>query len=232
MDLIYVLLEKIRSKVLLAIALVCIANFMIACQNGGKTVVVPQENNKSTLLLDLSGVVDLKTKLVSKIKAVNKLKDTVSYSITELDTISVAGVSLNTSSRKDIFKEDLKILWNIFYEKEVYSWVRHKKDEKIVVVYSRNKGDVNRDIKITIGFIVKDNKRQPKELNTIVVPATKYAVFFFKGSDENAVSKIWEKVYSSKLKSDNPYNMEVYKVDEYYNIVNSQLWIAQNNRSR
>ena len=117
------------------------------------------------------------------------------YAIKELEQIYIVGFSLETSLTGDRYITDLENIWYQYAEQYPLSKITNKLDEKIYVVYTNyGSGDDGYGFTIVLGHRVANLDAVPADLDSITVPASKYAVFNVSGNLEQNVSQMWEHI--------------------------------------
>lgn len=117
------------------------------------------------------------------------------YAIKELEQIYIVGLSLETSLTGDRYITDLENIWYQYAEQYPLSKITNKLDDKIYVVYTNyGSGDDGYGFTIVLGHRVANLDAVPADLDSITVPASKYAVFNVSGNLEQNVSQMWEHI--------------------------------------
>ena len=160
-------------------------------------------------------------------KQLGKELDT-GYVIKELEQIYIVGFSLETSLTGDRYIRDVESIWNQYAEEYPLSQITNNMDDKIYVVYSNyGSGDDGYGFTVVIGHRVANLDAVPADLDSITVPASKYAVFNVSGTLEQNVLQMWEHIESAGLERAYSADLEIYdssSIDETEG--NAEIWAS------
>lgn len=198
-----------------------------------KYISVPTKVNKCSILAPIGKEKNIATKdsfsttkVVKTSSKQEKQKDTLKYSIVEPKAMCFVGVSIKTTYENGQYKDDIKTIWNYFFEKDISSLVKNKLDKRIYAVYSDYGGKHDNYFRVTIGYKTSANAKVYKGLNKILIPAKRFAALSTKEKGKNAINNLWDKVIDSDLNENREYSIEIYDYDKNYDVKNNELWIS------
>ncbi len=135
------------------------------------------------------------------------------------------GISAEFNLQDAKLAEQTEQLWNYFYEHDLTQLIADILDERLFLIYSP--ADKDQTYTATLGFRTKSIDQIYEGLNGLEVPAANYAVFEHRGKGYEAfVSNRWEEISASDLPLANGYSMEVYKLDNAYEVEQTEIRVA------
>ena len=117
----------------------------------------------------------------------------MNYEIVEIGEKTVAGISASTNYNSPDAPKVIGGLWEKFYS-GTYASLKGKSNEKCIGLYTDYKE--NGDYKVMVCSEV-DSGEQIVE--TMIIPAGKYAKFVIKGNIVTAVQEFWQKLWNMNL---------------------------------
>ena len=151
--------------------------------------------------------------------------DTIAYKIyDQKETNCYVGISADLNIYDTDLEKHSNELWGYFYNNDISPFISDIIDERIYFIYSRTDDEGN--YKATIAYRTKNINNLFEGLNGVQIPPSKYAVFEYNGNGiEKFISQTWKKVNASDLETNNEFNMEVYTLDEEYEVTNAEIRI-------
>ncbi|MEM8778823.1 MAG: GyrI-like domain-containing protein [Cyanobacteria bacterium P01_G01_bin.49] len=138
-------------------------------------------------------------------------KTTPEYVIKETEPIYIVGISLETSLKDEQYTQDLQNLWDKYAQEDPLAKVSNKLDDKIYVAYTNYGSGDGYGFTFVMGHRVANLDTVPADLDSLTIPASKYAVFKVSGDLEQNVTQLWEEVEEIDLKRAYSTDLEVYE---------------------
>ena len=128
-----------------------------------------------------------------------------------LDKKTIAGLSARTGNKAPDMGKIIGGLWKRLFEEGVISDIQNRSNDRIIGLYSDYESDVSGEYDITVGCEIDKEENLPEGLVVKTIPAGSYARFVAQGDDVQAVSKLWQEIWSLPL--DRTYTGDF---EEYY----------------
>lgn len=139
----------------------------------------------------------------------------------ELGEMRVSGISIRTTNEQQSEGDDtIGELWKRYYTEGIQEQTPHQLDPNVVFgVYTDYESDETGAYRLLIGAPVTLENEMPKELESLVIPASTFAVFTSRrGPLVEVVVEMWQQVWEW---SRQPGNKRTFRADfERYDRVN------------
>ncbi|MCG8331382.1 MAG: effector binding domain-containing protein [Chitinophagales bacterium] len=154
------------------------------------------------------------------------IKDSLKYkSYAQKETHYFVGISADMNINDPDIEKHTNELWEYFYTNDISQVISDIIDERIYFIYS--KADNAGNYKATIAFRTQGIDNLYEGLEGLSIPPGKYAVFEHKGKNaDHFITNTWAKIYESDLAVANGFNMEVYTLDNDYNVEKAEIRVA------
>lgn len=133
------------------------------------------------------------------------------FELVHLPEIFVVGISCKTTNENNQSSSDISKLMSRFHEENIKNNIMNRISDDTVVVYYDYEGDYTKPYTCLIGCHVPDLKIIPKELESIALSGTTYAVYHAKGEFPKNVVTGWQLIWNSNLKRTYAGDFQVHK---------------------
>lgn len=123
----------------------------------------------------------------------------MNYEIVTLPEKNVVGLSARTNNQSPEMSQVIGMLWQKFYSEGCYPNILNKANEKALGIYTDYLGTEMDDYTLFVGCEVTKVQDAVTPLNTMLIPAGKYAKFIVKGNMITAVAEFWQKLWQMEL---------------------------------
>lgn len=208
------------------------SHLFFAYKSSPAAVSKPSDNNTTTDSLQsytIRRVVQLgdKVSIMKSSHTKNKLvEDTLHYKTFKSEAFMVVGINMTSTFKDGMISEDLRKLWDYYNTNSIYRYINKKSDERIYMVYHDYDKKYKDYFDVTLGFRVSDTLNVFKGLRAISVPKTDFSVIRIPSGNENAVAEMWNSVMNSDIERARTFDIEVYTLNENYDVDYTELWIS------
>lgn len=123
----------------------------------------------------------------------------MTYEIVTLQEKRAAGISARTANNSPETGAVIGGLWQKFFSEGVYTSIEHKVNEKALGIYRDYATDETGAYTAMVACETDAEGEQPEGLETIVIPAGRYAKFVVKGDMVKAVAAFWTELWKMDL---------------------------------
>ena len=135
------------------------------------------------------------------------------YEIVEVSTKTMAGISIRTTNENMQAVNDIRKLWEEFWNKNIFSFTENRKNNKIYGVYTNYEGDFTKPYDFYACCEISSKGNNNDEFSVISVPGSKYAKFSLRGNYDESSEKLWNVIWETKLDRKYTCDFEVYHND-------------------
>lgn len=123
----------------------------------------------------------------------------------------VVGIETKTDGTKDQLQKDVGKLWQRFFQEGAINKIPNQKDNEILNIYSEYKPGSPYPLNCIMGKRVEFiDKKLPKGLISLTIPASKYMVFTAKGKLPDCVRETWDFIHELEPEFSYAPSFEVY----------------------
>lgn len=123
----------------------------------------------------------------------------MNYEIVELNEMTVAGISARTNNNSPEMHAVIGGLWNDFYGKGIYESIPGKVSGKAIEIYTDYEDDENADYTVMMASEVENSDSLPEGMQSMIIPAGKYAKFVVRGNMVTACMQFWQELWQMNL---------------------------------
>jgi predicted enzyme related to lactoylglutathione lyase/predicted transcriptional regulator YdeE len=204
---------------------------------------LPDSSAKSSVFNELVSVVNgeyqnNEVKAINEVNrelqpnSVNKEKlvspDTLKYKVFDAPQQNFIGISTALSGDSTTDEATLNKLWKYFLENDISSVIQGINDERVYCVFSEYDSEIENYASLIIGYRVDEIREVYQGLESLSIPSTSYAVFEGGSQHEKFISETWDKVVNSDMELFDKSALEVYTLDNNYEIIRAELRISLN----
>jgi predicted transcriptional regulator YdeE len=121
---------------------------------------------------------------------------TMTYSVMNLDSFSVIGISLRTSNLDEQSSEQIGQLWARFKSENLAAKIPNQLNSDIYCIYSDYEPD--QSYAVTLSCRVSTLEFVPRGMVSKIIPATTYRVYTSVGKIPDAVIATWEHIWQDR----------------------------------
>lgn len=118
------------------------------------------------------------------------------FQIVNMPEMLVVGIETKTSGKKENLYSDVESLWSRFFREGVMTKIPNQKDNEVLNIYSEYKDGNSLPVNCIMGKRVEFiDKKLPKGVMSIEIPAGKYMKFTAKGALPGCVREMWDFIH-------------------------------------
>ena len=133
------------------------------------------------------------------------------FQIVHIPEMLVVGIETKISGKKEDLHADIDSLWNRFFREGAMNKIPNQKDNEVLNIYSEYKDGNLLPLNCIMGKRVEFiDKKLPKGVISIEIPAGKYMKFTAKGALPMCVREMWEFIHELEPEFSLAPSFEVY----------------------
>ena len=133
------------------------------------------------------------------------------FQIVHIPEMLIVGIETKIKGDKEQLYKNVESLWSRFLREGVMNKIPHQKDNEILNIYSEYKKDNPVPQNCIMGKRVEFiDKKLPKGVMSIEIPAGKYMKFTAKGALPNCVREMWEFIHELEPEFSYAPSFEIY----------------------
>lgn len=105
---------------------------------------------------------------------------------------------------------DCGMLWQRFVTENISGKIPDRTGDEVYAVYFDYDGDHTKPYSFFIGCKVKMNAEVPQGLDSLFIPAGKYAKIIAKGAMPDCIANAWKEIWESNIDRAYSYDFEMY----------------------
>ena len=137
----------------------------------------------------------------------------MNYKIVEISVKTLTGISVRTSGESIQSADDIRKLWEEFWNKNIFSFTEKKKNSLIYGVHTNYDGDNTKAYDFYACCEIEKSESSNSEFPVVSIPESKYAKFSIKGNYDDSAEELWALIEKTELDRKYTYDFEVYHND-------------------